>query len=135
MIKKVLTYLTILAITALPVQLLSANVDNLTMQMSMNQQTQTEMKNECMHGMVKQPANLQVNLDGQQELADKSCCDDTSHDCQNCNNCPQAASAFFIPSYPIEKFSTLNAQKYLTRYLFLNGISQKNLLRPPRTLI
>ena len=129
MINKALTYLTILAITALPVQLISASVEVVGMQMSMSQQTQS--KNECLHEMTDQ----HVNLESEQNLIDKSCCDDQSHDCQSCNNCPQAASAMFLPSHPFVKTTSLKIQKYFTSYLFLNGVPQKNLLRPPRTLI
>jgi hypothetical protein len=123
--KKVLTYLTILAITALPVQLISANAESLNMQMSMLQSmsTQTQATNECMHEKTEQKS------------IDKSCCDDQSHECQSCNNCPQAASAMFLPFYPVVKTASLNTEKYFTSYSFLNGIPQNNLLRPPRTLI
>ena len=65
----------------------------------------------------------------------KSCCDDQSHECQNCNNCPQATSAMFLPSYLAVKTSLLKTQKYISSHLALNSAPQKNLLRPPRTLI
>jgi len=128
MIKKALTYLTILAITALPVQLISASVEVVSMQMSMSQQMLSN--NECSDmGM------QHTNLDSQQDSIDKSCCDDQSHDCQSCNNCPQAVSAMFLPLDVFVKISSLEIQKYSTSYLFLNGAPQKNLLRPPRILI
>lgn len=129
MIEKALTYLIILAITALPVQLISASVDVVGMQMSISQQTLA--KNECLHEMTDQ----HVNLESERNLIDNSCCDDQSHDCQSCNNCTQAASAMFLPSLPIIKTSSLKTQKCSTSYLFLNGVPQKNLLRPPRTSI
>lgn len=122
MIKKALTYLTILAITALPVQLISADVENVSMLMSMSQQTQ--MNNDCMHGQSTEQASIE-----------KSCCNDQSHECHSCNNCPQATSAMFSPSFPVVKTALLQTQKSFSSYLFLNGVSQKNLLRPPRTLI
>ena len=133
MIKKTLTYLTILAITALPVQLISASVKNLNMQMSMHKimSQQTQATSECMHEKTEQLVKLEV----EQISINKSCCDDQSHECQSCNNCPQAASAMFLPSYPNIKTSLLKTKKLLTSYLFLNGVPQKNLLRPPRTLI
>lgn len=125
MIKKVLTYFTILAMTALPVQLISANVESLNMQLNMQKSMsqQTQANNECMHEMAEQNS---IN---------KSCCDDQSHECQNCNNCPQAASAMFLFPQSFDKTSILKSQKYFTNYLFLNSVPQKNLLRPPRTLI
>lgn len=129
MVKKALTYLTILAISALPVQLISAGVEVVGMQMSMSQPVQA--KNECSSDMDMQ----HTNLDSQQDSIDKSCCDDQSHDCQSCNNCPQAVSAMFLPLDTFVKISSLEIQKYSTSYLFLNGVPQKNLLRPPRTLI
>ena len=126
MIKKTLTYLTILAITALPVQLISASVESINMQMSMHKimSQQTQVSNECVHEMTEQNA------------IDNSCCEDQSHECQNCNNCPQAAvSAMHLPSYPLSKTSLLQTQNHVCSYLFLNSAPQKSLLRPPRTLI
>lgn len=125
MIKKTLTYLTILAITALPVQLISASVENLNMQMSMHKIMiqQTQANNECMHEMTEQNS---IN---------KSCCDDQSQECQSCNNCPQAVSAMLLPSHPLSKTSLLKTQKHVSSYLFLDSAPQKSLLRPPRTFI
>jgi len=127
MLKKALTYLTILAITALPVQLISASVEVVTMQMSMSQQVQAE--NECMSDMAEQHSASEQNS------IDRSCCEDQSHNCQSCDNCPQAVTAMFLPFDTFIKTSSLKTDKYITSYLSLNGISQKNLLRPPRALI
>jgi len=129
MIKKALTYLTILAITALPVQLISASAEVVNMQMSMSQQMQAN--NKCLHEMNTQFTEIQTSATS----VENSCCNDQSYDCQSCNNCPQAASAMFLPLDAFVKISSLEIQKYSTSYLFLNGVPQKNLLRPPRTLI
>ncbi|MDH5370737.1 MAG: hypothetical protein OEW99_11975 [Gammaproteobacteria bacterium] len=125
MMKKVLTYLTILAITTLPVQLISANTESINMQISMlkSMSQQPQVTNECMHEMEEQ------------QSIDRSCCDEQSHECQNCNNCPQAVSALFIGSAPTVKITSLNTNVYILNYSFLNGITQKNLLRPPRIII
>ena len=124
MINKALTYLTILAITALPVQLISANADMLVMQMSMSQQVATS--NECLHEMDTTADVAEV---------EKSCCDKQSHDCQNCNNCPQAVSAMISPSQPMVKIYLVRTAKFSIGHSLLNGVPQQNLLRPPRTLI
>ena len=127
MIKKALTYLTILAITALPVELISASAEVVSMQMSMSQPVQIE--SQCMSGMAEQ------NVHSEQNSIDKSCCDDQSHSCESCDNCPQAVTAMFSSFDAFIKTASLKTQKYFTGYLSLNGVSQKNLLRPPRTLI
>ena len=124
MINKALTYLTILAITALPVQLISANADMLNMQMSMNQLVVGN--SECLHEMNNTADTAEV---------EKSCCDNQSHDCQNCNNCAQAVSAMISPSQPMVKISLVKTIKFSMGHSLLNGVPQKNLLRPPRTLI
>lgn len=127
MIKKALTYFTILAITALPVQLVSASTENVSMQMSMSQQAQAE--NPCLQDMTVQ------HMGSEQNSINKSCCDDSSHECQSCNNCPQAVSLMLLPLDAFIKTSSLEIKKYSTSYLFLNGVPQKNLLRPPRTTL
>lgn len=131
MIKKALTYLTILAITALPVQLISANVDNLTMQMSMqkslNQSAMTT--DECLHGMNKQLVEAATSLN------ENPCCDNQSHDCQGCNNFSYTSGAMLLFPYAANKPSSLKTLKILTSHLALTGIPQKNLLRPPRIII
>lgn len=124
MIRKALTYLTILAITALPVQLISASAEVVGMQMSMEQQMQEN--NECLHEMNSQA----------EAVMDKSCCEEQSHDCQNCNNCPQAVSSIISPSHAMLNIAALlKTSKISISHLVLNGIPQNNLLRPPRTLI
>ena len=126
MIRKALTYLTILAITALPVQLISASAENVAMQVRMNQNQQVAVNTECLHEM---------NIAADAGSIENSCCDDQLHDCQNCNNCPQAVSAMLSPSDAMVKISLLKTTKFSIGHLVLNGIPQNNLLRPPRNLI
>ena len=120
MIRKALTYLTILALTALPVQLISASVEIVGMQMSMSQQMQAG--NDCLHEMAAESKTVIEN----------ACCDDQKHDCQNCNNCPQAVSVMFSPSHALMTVSLVKAPKVSPGHSNLNGIPQKNLLRPPQ---
>ncbi len=118
--KKALTYLTIMAITLLPVQLISANVESAQMQMSMQQAEKAE--NGCMHAMDKQ-------------LVEKDCCAEQSldaHNCQNCSDCPQALSISILPSQNFEKNFFSQPPVFHSSHLTLSGISQNNLLRPPR---
>jgi len=133
MMKKALTYLTILAITVLPVQLINASVEVLGMQMSMGQQMIQE-ENHCMLDMAQQHADSEKDSNTANTI-DKSCCDDDSHNCQNCDHCPQVITAMFLPASSIQKFSALKSHQFITSYLSLNGVTQKNLLRPPKTLI
>jgi len=123
MFRKILTHLIILAFTVLPVQVISASIESTNMKVSMEKTAQAEQ--ECMH----------ASMTESQEIIEMTCCDDQSHECQSCNNCPQAASAMFLPSPPFVKTSSSKTQKYSSSYLFLNGVPQKNLLRPPRNLI
>lgn len=112
-------------LTVLPVQVISADIESSNMKMSMTKTTQSEM--ECMQSLVSDS----------QEITNNSCCDDVSHQCENCGgDCPQAASAMIIlPSQTLDKIYSLKTQKFFTRHLLLNGVPQNNLLRPPRTLI
>ena len=125
MIKKALTYLTILAISALPMQLISASVETVSMQLSMGQQMQTKSGAECLHEMNSES----------ETVIKKSCCDQQSQKCQNCNNCPQAVSVMLSSTLVVEKSFLVNSPKITISHLVLNGFSQKNLLRPPRNLI
>lgn len=119
--KKVLTYITILAISALPIQLISANVEFVGMQMSMSQQMQAS-NNECLHEVGQKSASTSKN----------SCCGEQSQDCQNCNNCPQAVSVLFSLVNPVIKVALLSDENTITSHLILHGVSPKNLLRPPQ---
>lgn len=127
MIRKALTYLTILAVTALPVQLISARVDVVGMEMNMSQSVQLE--NDCMSAISDECDQSKHNK------MDKACCDDQSHTCDSCDNCPQAVTAMFSSSDAHIKTTSLKTQKHFISYSFLSGVSQENLLRPPRTLI
>ena len=119
MIRKALTYFTILALTALPVQLISASADTVSMQMSMSQTMVTS--SECENEMTTQAAN--------------SCCDDPSSGCQGCNDVPSATSVMVSASQAPAKIALLKRAKMSIHHLVLDGVPQKNLLRPPRTLI
>ena len=123
MIRKALTYLTILAITALPVQLISASAESVSMQMTMSQLTVA--KNECLHEMSTQAETAIENY----------CCDQQSNGCQGCNDIPQATSVIVSPSHIVVQTSLLKTPKISISHLLLDGAIQKNLLRPPRTLI
>lgn len=124
MFRKILTHLIILTLTALPVQVITAGVENSNMQMKMEKSAQVEQ--ECMH----------TSAADNQEIIEMSCCDDSSHQCDNCGNCPQATSAMIIlPSHHLNKTIPLIKQTFFISHLLLDGVPQKNLLRPPRTLI
>lgn len=113
-------------LTVLPVQLISAGVQNSGMKMNMQKFVQLEQK--CMHASTE---------DSQQSTGfESSCCEDASHQCDNCTNCPQAASASFtLPVNYLEDTPSLSSQKIINSHLLVSGLSQKNLLRPPRIII
>ena len=121
MFRKTLTHLIILALTALPVQVISAGVENSNMQMSMKQK---QASNDCLHAQ-----------SSEQVSEKKSCCDDKSHQCQSCNNCSQVTSTIILPSQYTAKLFTVKKQTFLTSQSLLIGVPQKNLLRPPRTIV
>ena len=125
MIRKALTYLTILAITALPVQLISANAESVNMQMSMSQKTLSNK--DCLRNMSTEESKTVV---------EKSCCNDEQlRSCQGCNDVPQAAGAMVFSASTSVKFFMLNSTKLFAGNSQLHGVPQKNLLRPPRTTI
>ena len=126
MLKSVLTYFTILAITVLPVELISANAETLSMQMSMNQTVLSKTK--CLHDMSK--GIVEIKSDSL-----SSCCDEPSNDCQGCNDVPHASSAMVTSVHTMVSTSLLKSPKFSISHLVLNGISQQNLLRPPRNII
>lgn len=123
MFRKILTHLIILALTALPVQVITAGVKYSNMKMSM-EKTNSAQK-ECMHD----------SMVDNETLSEMPCCDDSSHQCENCGNCPQISSATFLPGMNLSKTYSLETHKFFISYSFLNGVPQKNLLRPPRTSI
>ena len=87
MIKRALTYFTILAITALPVQLVSASAENVSMQLSMSQAQHVMVSNECDHDMSDTNA------------VSNTCCDEQpNNSCQGCNDIPHATSAMASPN-------------------------------------
>ena len=122
MFRKLLTHLIILALSILPVQLISASADVLSMQMSMSQSV--EAGSECMHEM-----NVQT------EMVEKLCCDEQSNACQGCTELPQASSVMSSPAHAMLKIAFLKITKIYAGHSLLDGIPQKNLLRPPRTFI
>lgn len=123
MIRKALTYFTILAITALPVQLISADVENISMQMSMEHQALSSK--ECLHDMKRQIESETKN----------TCCDNQNQSCQGCNDISHATSVFVSPSQNFTKNFITKTSKISISHLLLDGVPQKNLLRPPRNFI
>ena len=119
MFRRILTHLIIFTLTVLPVQVISASAETVEMNMSMNQ-----VMNECMHEQVSE-----------QQVVEKSCCEEPSHQCDSCSNCPQVSSAMMLPSIASVKTHLVKIQNQLSSYLFLDGVPQKNLLRPPIALI
>ena len=124
--KSVLTYLTLLAITVLPVQLISASAETLSMQISMNQSVSN--KTECLHDMSSESVKNQSDT-----LS--SCCDEASNSCQGCNDVPHASSAMVTSVHTVVSTSLVKLAKFSIGHLSLNGIPQQNLLRPPRNSI
>lgn len=129
MIRKALTYFTILAITALPVQLVSASAENISMQMSMAQQLSTN--NECMHEKI----DKNLSLETEQNFISNVCCDDQSSSCQGCNDVTHATTAMTSPVIAMVKTTLLSSTKLFANNSLLHGIPQKNLLRPPQATI
>lgn len=124
MIRKVFTYLTILALTVLPVQLISANAESVSMQMSMSQKM--ESNKDCLHDMGTES----------KAVIEKSCCDDEQlSSCQGCNDVHHAASAMVFSASTFLKVSILSNTKLFASNSLLHGVPQKNLLRPPRNTI
>ena len=129
MIKKALTYFTILAITALPVQLVSASAENVIMQMSMAQQLLAN--NECMHERI----DKNLSLETEQNFISSTCCDDQSSSCQGCNDVTHATTAMTSHAIAMVKTTLLSSTELFANNSLLHGIPQKNLLRPPRTTL
>lgn len=119
MFRKALTNLIIMALTVLPVQVISAGVESSNMQMSM-----TQVSSDCLHGQ-----------SSEQQSVEKSCCDDQSHQCESCNNCPQVTSAMVLTAQHQTVQISIKKQVLFTSHLLLSGVPQNNLLRPPRTTI
>jgi len=123
MFRRILTHLIILTLTVLPVQVISADVENSNMKMNMSQFEIETMRN-------------MTGDSGSQEMT-MPCCDEVAHQCDSCgDDCAKVASAMSILfSQSVDKIHSLNTPKFYVSHLLLNGIPQNNLLRPPRTLI
>lgn len=131
MYKKVLTHFIIFALAVLPVQLLSANTENINLQQSMSQSIQVAYK--CQREMIK-AAELQQ--ESKQTSKDSTCCNESAQDCPSCNHCPQATSAVFLPAMNSSKFVFSKSHHDITRDVLLHdSVVQENLLRPPRSSI
>lgn len=104
-------------LTLLPVQVISASIENSNMQM---QSKMSHDKSDCMHQHLSEHA------------ADKACCDEHS---KQCNNCPPVISAVVLTTLYETVHPSLKKQVLFISHLLLNGTPQKNLLRPPRNII
>jgi len=122
MFSKVLTHFIILMLTVLPVQVISAGIENSNMQMKMHLEM-SQAKADCMHQQSSEQA------------AEKSCCSEHENQCKSCNHCPSVISAMVL-TVPYQIIHpSLKKQSLLISHLILNGVPQKNLLRPPRNII
>jgi hypothetical protein len=133
MFKKILTNLIIFMLTVLPVQVIAASIENDLVKLSDKQAVQEniiQVKHECMHG----------NADKVNKSSDMPCCEDSFafHQCNGCDNCGECIQGTTVMTEPAIKFSipsNFKNQKIVSNHLFLNGISSKSPIRPPRTLI
>lgn len=130
MFRKILTHLMIFTLTVLPVQVISAGVKNNTVKLSNMQMSMvnvTQAKHECMHA-----------LDESKNVSEMPCCEDSSHQCEGCSSCGDCAQSTstisLLSMYTINSVNQ-NIQKIVSSHLSLNGIPQKNLIRPPRIII
>ena len=123
MFRKALTHLIIMALTALPVQVISAGIENSNMQMKMSAVKVNQAESNCMH----QKSDEQVS--------EKACCSEHSNQCKSCNNCPQVASAMVLTTTHQAIHPSFEKEVLFISHLLLNGVPQNNLLRPPRTII
>jgi hypothetical protein len=122
MFSKVLTHFIIFMLTVLPVQVISAGIENSNMQMKMHLEM-SQAKADCMHQQSSEQA------------ADKPCCNEHSNQCTSCNNCPQVVSAMVLTTPHQIMQPVLKKQILSISHLLLDGTPQKNLLRPPRNFI
>jgi len=129
MIKKIMTYLLMIALTVLPVQLISAGVESTSMHMNMEHSaiSQTGLSaKECLHNQV-----VEQGISKKHATA-KSCCDDQSQQCKSCNHCLHVTVTSILPSMLSENIFSSASETFLVSHLVLNGVSHNNLLRPPR---
>lgn len=120
MLRKVLTHIIIMALTVLPVQVISAGIENSNMQMHMKMD---QVESDCMHKLSADPA------------AEKSCCNEHSNQCKSCNNCPQVTSAMVLSVEYQAALPSFKKQTIFSSHLLLNGIPQNNPIKPPRTTV
>jgi hypothetical protein len=129
MFRKALTNFIIMALILLPVQVLSAGIENSNMQMKMQlkmSQMKDKAESKCMHQMAEKL---------KQQTSKKSCCDEHSNQCKSCNNCPPVVSAMVLSSPFQPVHPSFKKQTLFISHLLQNGTPQKNLLRPPRHFI
>ena len=132
MMKRTLTYFTILAITLLPIGMINASAENISMQMSMAQAQHVMVNNECNHDM----SDKNTALNAEQNSLSNTCCDEQSNNsCQGCNDIPHATSVMASPVITLMKITLLSSTKLFANNALLHGIAQKNLLKPPRTRV
>lgn len=126
--RRLLAHIIILTLAVLPVHVIAASVKNSNNKMS--HALVSQVKHECHH----------YSEDNSQEdvlHSAMSCCGDSSYQCNNCSNCSQASggiSTLLLSTAP-DKLFFFNTEKFLISHLLLNGVPQKNLLRPPRILV
>jgi len=123
MFRKILTHFIMIMLTVLPVQVISAGIENSNMNMQMNM-SQAESK--CMHKLSEQAT---------EQTLEKSCCSEHSNHCKSCNNCPQVTSAMALTTPYQDVHPTFIKEVLSNSDLLVNGTPQKNLLRPPRNII
>lgn len=131
--KRLLTHIIILTLTVLPVHIVSASAKNSGMKLDNTKVVKLEkvvqLEHECQHSSAgKIQKNTRMTM---------PCCDETSHQCDNCDKCSQVFSAISIlPVSNLAEFHiSLKTEKLQAYHLQLNGIPQQNLLRPPQNLV
>ena len=111
---KFLTYILLLAIVMVPVQVVNAVVSQLDMEQSMMSQEKCSHHNQ-------QSKDETVTL--------KNCCDDSSH---QCNHCSSVSSVVMLPATPAMKHQLAQKEIYQNTLLLLSGSSSSGILRPPQ---
>lgn len=125
MFRKILTHFIMMMLTVLPVQVISAGIENSNMQMKM-QMKMSQAESKCMHQQSDQVT---------EQTLEKSCCSEHSNQCKSCNNCPQVTSAMALTTPYQAVHPSFIKEALSNSHLLLNGTPQKNLLRPPRNII
>lgn len=129
MLNKILTNIVIFMLIVLPVQVINAGIESHSLkqpavQVSVEKIIQSQ--HECMHSK----AGENISMDK------KPCCEEnlskhTCEGCDTCGDCDQASSASYIFSTYSVMQVNLNKQKILSKHLAINGIPQKNPVKPP----